>query len=235
MDRAYENLMNNYKVQQESNELFEKRNNDLNKQIKNFNFEKTNTNELVIKLLKSKLTSIRNELTSIKAYYNNECGIIKKEYAKTIETLLNKIKTFTLSFERELENNARIIKENLEKEFKIKLEEKESLMLIEIKKVEGKFEKHILEQFRVSERIEKENKNLIETQQNNFLLLLRNFQVGRYFHCNELKLARKVKVRIAEAYPSDRAGEIRFDIKLLAINDTIKMVPIINVACHLSS
>jgi hypothetical protein len=169
LDRAYENLMNNYKVQQESNELFEKRNNDLNKQIKNFNFEKTNTNELVIKLLKSKLTSIRNELTSIKAYYNNECGIIKKEYAKTIETLLNKIKTFTLSFERELENNTRIIKENLEKEFKIKLEEKESLMLIEIKKVEGKFEKHILEQFRVSERIEKENKNLIETQQNNLL------------------------------------------------------------------
>ena len=68
-----------------------------------------------------------------------------------------------------------------------------------------------------------------------FCFFLRNFRVGSYFHCNELKLARKVKVRIAEAYPSDRAGEIRFDIKVLAINDTIKMVPIINVVRHLSS
>ena len=45
----------------------------------------------------------------------------------------------------------------------------------------------------------------------------------------------KVKVRIAEAYPSNRAGEMRFDLKVLAITDTIKMVPIIDVMRHLSS
>jgi predicted nucleic acid-binding Zn-ribbon protein len=168
-DRDYEDLLNNFNSVKENFEVLEKKNLDFTKQIKNLNFEKNNFNELIIKLIKSKSTSIRNELNSIKAYYNNECSIIKKEYAKTIETLLNKIKIFTMSFERDVENKTKIIKENLEKEFKQKIEEKENSMQGEIKKIEQKYEKHILEQFRVNEKLEKENKNLIETQQNNLL------------------------------------------------------------------
>lgn len=168
-DRDYEDLISNYNSLKENCDALEKKNLEYAKQIKNLNFEKNNFNDLVIKLIKSKSTSIRNELNSIKAYYNNESSLIKKEYAKTIETLLNKIKIFTLSFERDVENKTKTNKENLEREYKQKMEEKENFLSAEIKKIEQKYEKHILEQFRVNEKLEKENKNLIEAQQNNLL------------------------------------------------------------------
>lgn len=168
-DRDYEDLISNYNSLKENCDALEKKNLEYAKQIKNLNFEKNNFNDLVIKLIKSKSTSIRNELNSIKAYYNNESSLIKKEYAKTIETLLNKIKIFTLSFERDVENKTKTNKENLEREYKQKMEEKDNFLSAEIKKIEQKYEKHILEQFRVNEKLEKENKNLIEAQQNSLL------------------------------------------------------------------
>ena len=47
----------------------------------------------------------------------------------------------------------------------------------------------------------------------------------------------KIKVWVAEAYPSDMAGpgEMRFDLKILAMRDTIKMVNIVDVMQYLGA
>ena len=42
-----------------------------------------------------------------------------------------------------------------------------------------------------------------------------------------------VKVRISEVYPKNKSADLCFDLKVLAINDTLKMVGIVNALRHL--
>ena len=45
----------------------------------------------------------------------------------------------------------------------------------------------------------------------------------------------KIKVRITEAYPFDRAADLKFDLKILSIREKIPMVPIKDVLINLGN
>ena len=45
----------------------------------------------------------------------------------------------------------------------------------------------------------------------------------------------KTKVRSTEAYPFDRAADMKFDLKILSIREKIPMVPIKDVLIHLEN
>ena len=45
----------------------------------------------------------------------------------------------------------------------------------------------------------------------------------------------KIKVRITEAYPFDRAADMKFDLKILSIREKIPMVLIKDVLIHLGN
>lgn len=161
LDNAYETLNKKNKEQQEFINSLEKQTVEITKKFKNFQFEHNNSNELVIKLLKTKLNTIRSEIISTKLFYNNEINNIKKEHSKVLENLFNKIKIFSVGFEKEKNTVAKSVKESMEKEFKQKLNEKDVESHNDLNKIVQKYENNIIDYVKQLEKKEKENKSLV--------------------------------------------------------------------------
>ncbi len=142
-------------------ENLEKFKTDITKKYKNFHFEHNNSNDLVIKLLKTKLNTIRQEINSTKIYYNNEIKNIQKEHNKMMENLYNKIKIFSIGYEKDQSYLVRNTRESMEKEMKSKLNEKDEELQNEINKIISKYEYNIAEKEKINEKKDKENKILV--------------------------------------------------------------------------
>ena len=161
LDNAYESTTKKNKEYLVEIENLEKSKNDVAKKFKNFEFEHNNHNDLIIKLLKTKINTIRSEINSTKLYYNNEINNIKKEHIKMIEGLYSKIKIFSVGFEKDKNSVVKSTKDSMEKEHKNKLSEKEIEMQNEINRITQKYENNLLEQIKLNEKKEKDNKNYV--------------------------------------------------------------------------
>lgn len=161
LDNAYETLNKKNKELLEFIENLEKQKNEIQKKLKNFQFEHNNSNDLVIKLLKTKLNGVRSEINSIKVYYNYEIKNIKKEHSKILESLFDKIKIFSVGYEKDKSLVVRSTRDSMEKELKNKLSEKEKEAQSEIIKITQKYENNLVEQMKQMEKKEKENKALV--------------------------------------------------------------------------
>ena len=164
LENIYEDTLSDLKRKEDIINEYENKYFELNKELKNRCFENKaarDSKDLIIKILKTKLNTIRSEINSIKSFYNNEYCLMKKEQAKLIENVFSKVKLFISNYDKDVEKGTKVAKDKLEKEYKIKNDELQSDMQNEINKVSQKFEKHLLEQFRISEKLEKENKNLV--------------------------------------------------------------------------
>jgi len=161
LDNAYESMNKRYKEQLELIEILEKQKNEVQKKLKNFEFEHNNSNDLVIKLLRTKLNGVRSEINSIKMYYNNEIKNIKKENSKIIESLFDKIKIFSICFEKDKTLVARNTRDTMEKELKHKLIEKEKEAQNEIVRISQKYENALIDHMKQLEKKDNENKNLV--------------------------------------------------------------------------
>ncbi len=161
LDNAYETLTQKNKEQSEFVENLEKHKNEISKKLKNLEFEHNNNNDLVVKLLKTKLNGVRSEIKSIKVYYNNEIKNIHKEHSKILESLFDKIKIFSVGFEKDKSLVVKSTRDFLEKELKSKLSEKEKEAQSDIFKITQKYENTLSEQMKQMEKKEKENKTLV--------------------------------------------------------------------------
>ena len=144
LEESIENYNNKLKSYEDENINFEKRVYDLEKTNKKLNFEKKNSNELLITLIRSKLNSFRSEISNIKSYASNEINNIKKESFKLIETVMNKIKVFKVSNDKSIEIAVKDQKEQIEKEYLRKCDQKEKELNNEVTKISQKYEKHLL-------------------------------------------------------------------------------------------
>lgn len=163
-EEAYNNTYQQLKQRDEIIEDLERKNSEFTKSIKRTDYERKSSKELLIKILKTKLTTIRSEIDNIRSYYTNELSNLRKENQKIIETLVRKSKQLSNNTEKEIENAIKVTKDKMDKEYKIKVEETQVEMQNEITKVSQKFEKHLLDQLRITEKLEKENKVLTEQQ-----------------------------------------------------------------------
>jgi hypothetical protein len=161
LDNAYETLNKKNKEQLEFIETLEKQKNEVQKKFKNFEFEHNNSNDLITKLIKTKLNGVRSEINSIKGYYNNEIKNIKKEHSKILESLYDKIKIYSVGYEKDKSLVVKSTRDSLEKELKNKINEKEKEAQNEIIKISQKYENTLIEQTKQMEKKEKENKTLV--------------------------------------------------------------------------
>ncbi len=161
LEETIESLNNKLKCYEEENIYFEKKIYDLEKTNKKLSFEKVNSNDLLLTLIKSKLNSFRSEISNLKAYASNEINNIKKESFKLVDSIMNKIKIFKVSNDKSIEIAIKDQKEQIEKEFIRKCEEKEDELNKEVTKISQKYEKHLLEQFKINEKLEKDNKLIV--------------------------------------------------------------------------
>lgn len=141
---------------------------ELETTYKKSSYEKTSTYELIIKILRSKLNSLRSEINSIKNFCKSEISQIKKESENIIEGLYNKLKQFNISFEKDLDFSIRRHKESLEAEFMKRLDQKELENRDEVNKINKKFEKHLMEEYRTNEKLEKEKNQAVINYTNNY-------------------------------------------------------------------
>ena len=74
---------------------------------------------------------------------------------------MNKIKIFKVSNDKSIEIAIKDQKEQMEREFEKKCEEKEKNLQTEVMKISQKYEKHLLEQFKINEKLEKDNKIIV--------------------------------------------------------------------------
>ncbi len=140
----------------------EKKYQDLEKTYKKTNFDQKSTYDLIIKIFKSKVNSLKKEISHLKNFTANEINQIKKESEIIVESLFNKLKQFNLNNEKDLDYSIKYHKENLETEFIKRLEQKDQDSKEEFLKVNKKWEKHLMEEYRRSEKLEKEKeKNVI--------------------------------------------------------------------------
>lgn len=162
LEQSYEKLVNNQNSILEQNENIQDKNFELSKIIKNQQFEKKNFSEMLIKIFKTKLATVKGEINSIKMFYANEANNLKNEYTKIVEKLSEKITLLKKSFTKDLEQAKKQNREVVEKEFEEIAEVKERKKEQEIIRVSQKYEKHLLEQIRVNEKLEKEIKILVK-------------------------------------------------------------------------
>lgn len=134
---------------------------ELEKNFKKSSYEKNSTYELIIKMLRSKLNAIRSEINNIKNYSKSEITQIKKESEGIIEGLYNKFKQFNVNFEKDLDLSIRRHKESIETEFIKRLDQKEKENRDEVAKINKKFEKHLMEEYRTNEKLEKEKNQAV--------------------------------------------------------------------------
>jgi chromosome segregation ATPase len=165
LEEAYDSVALQHKEKEATINELEKDNFEYAKTLKKINFEHKTTSDLIIKVLKSKLTTVRSEIESIKSYFQNELAILRKENGKLADAFFYKARQLSQNTDKQIETAIIKTKEQMESVHKAKLQECEAEMQSEITKVTQKFEKHIFEQLRIKEKLEKENKALMDQQQ----------------------------------------------------------------------
>jgi hypothetical protein len=169
-------LDKNYKILENINEILKNKNkedlikienlekykSEISKKFKNFIFENNNSKDLIIKLLRTKLNTIKQEINLTQNFYSNEIKNIQKEHIKMVENLSNKINLFSIGIEKNQSNIIRNTKESMEKEMKFRLNEKDEEMQFEINKIKGKLENNLVDKEKICEKKDKENKILVK-------------------------------------------------------------------------
>ena len=125
--------------------------------------------QIIVKTTKSKISILRTEIESIKSTYKSELTNIKKESSRAIDLISFEIKSLIVKKEKEFELKMKNFKAHSENESIKKYQEKEAEHTTELKKLEQKYEKHLLEQFKINGALEKQNKILLEQTQMNLL------------------------------------------------------------------
>lgn len=160
--KDFEALNNKNKEHIKILESLQNQKNELQRKLNNLKFDHNNSNDLVIKLLKTKLNGLRTEINSIKSFYINEIKNIKKEHSKNIELLYEKIKNFSTNFENDKSLVVNFTRNSMEKELFNKLTEKEKEAQTDLLKTKQKYDNALIEQNRLLEEKIKENKNLVK-------------------------------------------------------------------------
>ena len=123
------------------------------KNLKKTKFEKTNTNDLIVKVLKTKLQSMRDQISSMKNYMNNEINNVKKDILrKTGEAFSSQLTNIKVNFDRDLQK----AREILQKENQKKLEDKDVYYSEEISKLTQKYDRKILDILKQNETLDNE-------------------------------------------------------------------------------
>ena len=138
----------NYKQINEKNELELKRlQNDIdillseNQKLSN----KNKTNEQIIILLRSKISGIKSEITTLRKFVKNQLENLSIENYNCSNIIFSKLKTYLNKYSEDFINE--------------QIDEK-------VKETEFKYENDLIEQLKLVKQYQKENKNLIENQNN---------------------------------------------------------------------
>ena len=138
----------NYKQINEKNELELKRlQNDIdillseNQKLSN----KNKTNEQIIILLRSKISGIKSEITTLRKFVKNQLENLSIENYNYSNIIFSKLKTYLNKYNEDFINE--------------QIDEK-------VKETEFKYENDLIEQLKLVKQYQKENKNLIENQNN---------------------------------------------------------------------
>ena len=138
----------NYKQINEKNELELKRlQNDIdillseNQKLSN----KNKTNEQIIILLRSKISGIKSEITTLRKFVKNQLENLSIENYNCSNIIFSKLKTYLNKYSEDFINE--------------QIDEK-------VKETEFKYENDLIEQLKLVKQYQKENKNLLENQNN---------------------------------------------------------------------
>jgi len=154
-------IINNMKLKMKSYEdlleELEKKTYHTEKNLKKTKYEKTNTSELLMKILKSKLQAMRDQINTLRNYINNEVNTIRKEMIrKTGEAVSQQLLTLKLNYDRDL----KIAREQIHREYQKKMEDKEAFSNEETGKITQRYDKKVLDLFKQIESLDNEVKRL---------------------------------------------------------------------------
>lgn len=123
------------------------------KNLKRTKFDKCNSNELLVKILKTKLQCMRDQIASTKNYFKEEINNFKIEIIRMAEdSMISQFNLMKINYERELQNLRVIIKKENQKI----IEEKDSYYREEISKMTHKYELKIIDILKRNEVLDNE-------------------------------------------------------------------------------
>ena len=123
------------------------------KNLKRTKFDKCNSNELLVKILKTKLKCMRDQIASTKNYFKEEINNFKIEIFRMAEdSMISQFNLMKINYERELQNLRVIIKKENQKI----IEEKDSYNREEISKMTHKYELKIIDILKRNEVLDNE-------------------------------------------------------------------------------
>jgi N-terminal acetyltransferase B complex non-catalytic subunit len=123
------------------------------KNLKKTKYEKSNANDLLVKILKTKLNSMRDNISSMKSLMTNEINLVKNDMIrKTGELVSSQFTNLKQNFDKELQKAREILqRENIKK-----LDDKDIYYSDEISKLTQKYDRKILDILRRNEILENE-------------------------------------------------------------------------------
>jgi len=139
---------------------------EIKKRMQRFENNSNQDYEFQIKSLELKNKSYISTIEELKEkedFYRSEIEKLEKAYDNINQKLENDNKTNYLntSFNKDLEYSLRNHKNNLESEFLKRLDQKENEKTEEIAKINKKYEKLLMEEYRNIEKLEKEKNNAV--------------------------------------------------------------------------
>ena len=157
-----QNLNTKVNILESENDKLERKLYESEKKFKRLLSDSKNFNDILLKIFKTKLNSIRNDANQIKNISLNEINLVKKEYSRKIEeAIAPKITLLYLNFEKQCENKIKTTKDTIIKEYQKKIDESQSEYLQEIEHTTQKYEKKISEISKLNERLEKEFSHIV--------------------------------------------------------------------------
>lgn len=123
------------------------------KNLKKTKYEKSNANDLLVKILKTKLNSMRDNISSMKSLMTNEINLVKNDMIrKTGELVSSQFTNLKQNFDKDLQKAREILqRENIKK-----LDDKDVYYSDEISKLTQKYDRKILDILRRNEILENE-------------------------------------------------------------------------------
>lgn len=160
-NEIFQQIINNLKLKIKSYEdlleELEKKSYNTEKSLKKTKYEKTNTNELLVKILRTKLQGMRDQINTLKNHINNEVNLIRKDMMrKAGEAVSQQLLTYKLNYDKDLN----IAREQMQKECQKRLDEKDTYFGEEITKLTQRYDKKILDIFKHNEKLDNEVKRL---------------------------------------------------------------------------
>ena len=184
-----QNLNYKSKNYEAENENLERKWKDNEKKYKRAIYDSKSFNELLIKIFKTKLASIKSDVNHLKNVSLNEINSVKKEYSRKIEeSLIPKIKLFFINIEKQNELKIKLTKDTLIKEFEKKGNERDEEFRSQLDQLTNKYEKKVSDLLKQSEKLQEELTDLV-----NIYILI---QDGQYQ--SQLSINRENAYRIQE-------------------------------------